>query len=394
MDIATIIARNYLPYARVLAASFREHHPRGDIYVFVIDQESRSEADEDEPFIILHPDDLGISLREYHRMATIYDVMELATAIKPWVLAALLDRGCGTATYLDPDIEVFDRLDEVDRLAREHGLVLIPHTGKPMRRDGMTPTESDILISGVFNLGFISVSPDAAPFLDWWMERLALDCIVDIPHGLFVDQRWVDLATQIFDHVVLRDAGYNVAYWNVDQRPLTKQAGRFLADGQPLRFFHYSGFDASVPGTLSKHQRGIGRVQPDDDPILKELCDRYSRRLLAAAGPEAGTGYAYARSTAGLVLDHEVRRGYRDELLHGSVVDLPDPFDERDSAAFAKWVATFQRQAALRSIARPIRRRAHSLAQFGFALVTAVWPSARLKRRARQERRARERLGR
>ena len=33
----TIIARNYLPFARVLAKSFKEHHPESDFYIVIID---------------------------------------------------------------------------------------------------------------------------------------------------------------------------------------------------------------------------------------------------------------------------------------------------------------------------------------------------------------------
>ena len=47
-------------------------------------------------------------------MAAIYDVMELSTAVKPWLLRHLLERpGVDSVTYLDPDIQVFDSLDEI-----------------------------------------------------------------------------------------------------------------------------------------------------------------------------------------------------------------------------------------------------------------------------------------
>jgi hypothetical protein len=37
VQICTIIARNYLPFARVLATSFIEHNPGGRVAVLVID---------------------------------------------------------------------------------------------------------------------------------------------------------------------------------------------------------------------------------------------------------------------------------------------------------------------------------------------------------------------
>ena len=37
MDICTIIAANYAPFARVLADSFRAQHPDSRVFVLVID---------------------------------------------------------------------------------------------------------------------------------------------------------------------------------------------------------------------------------------------------------------------------------------------------------------------------------------------------------------------
>ncbi len=44
-------------------------------------------------------------------MAAGYSVLELSTAVKPWLLRHLLhDRGVPDITYLDPDIQVFGSL--------------------------------------------------------------------------------------------------------------------------------------------------------------------------------------------------------------------------------------------------------------------------------------------
>ena len=66
-----------------------------------------------EPFEVLRPEDLFSDLAELHRMATIYEITEFATSMKPWLLEHLLDRGEESVLDLDPDIGVFDRLDEL-----------------------------------------------------------------------------------------------------------------------------------------------------------------------------------------------------------------------------------------------------------------------------------------
>jgi hypothetical protein len=61
----TVIARNFLPYARVLAASLSEHHPAHRLTVLVLDDLQRELKAADEPFDILHPDDIDFGPGEY-----------------------------------------------------------------------------------------------------------------------------------------------------------------------------------------------------------------------------------------------------------------------------------------------------------------------------------------
>src|SRR5205085_8462934 len=103
VNACTIIARNYLPYARVLAESFLEHHPRGRFTTLVLDLGPGESLESGEAFKSIGPYDIGIEPREVDRMAMIYDVKELATAVKPALLQTLLATG-DHAVYFDPDI--------------------------------------------------------------------------------------------------------------------------------------------------------------------------------------------------------------------------------------------------------------------------------------------------
>ena len=84
MQFCTVVARNYLAYARVVAGSLARHHPDARLVALVLDDEDREIDGNREPFDVLHPWDLDLPPLEFHRMAAIYDVLELATAIKPW----------------------------------------------------------------------------------------------------------------------------------------------------------------------------------------------------------------------------------------------------------------------------------------------------------------------
>src|SRR5438876_8267032 len=158
MIACTIVARNYLAFARVLARTYSAQHRGERIAVLVIDAEVGEPLDAaGEPFDLVRPSELALTAVEFRQMATIYEVTELATAVKPWLLQLLLDRGADAAMYLDPDIDVFAGLDDIAELARRHGIVLIPHALAPLPADGRKPTRQDIADAGVYNLGFLAV---------------------------------------------------------------------------------------------------------------------------------------------------------------------------------------------------------------------------------------------
>lgn len=342
----TIIAGNYLAYARVLAASFLRHHPGWEFTVVVIDGRP-ADAGPVEAFRVVHLEDLGLPVAERHRMATIYDVTELATAMKPFVLRFLLAEGRGPAVYLDPDIEVHHPFREVADLARQHGIVLTPHVLEPMPRDGFTPSETNILISGMFNLGFIAVGPQGGPFLDFWAERLRRDAVIDPGRGLFTDQRWVDFVPTLFDHHVIRSPAFNVAYWNVYARPLTREGDTYLAGGEPLRFYHFSGFDPSRPHILSRHHGHNPRTLLSASPVLAGLCRDYAAAVWAAGHREsAAAPYGLGSFPNGLRLDARSRRLYRAALEstggtgpgEGGGTEPPDPFEPGGPERLLDWL--------------------------------------------------------
>jgi glycosyltransferase involved in cell wall biosynthesis/SAM-dependent methyltransferase len=322
MNICTIIARNYLAFARVLASSFRLIHPDGTCTVLVIDDPSGFINPAEEPFELLTIEEIG--LPDPERMAASYDVMELSTAVKPWLLKTLLARpGVDSVMYLDPDIKIFAPLDEIVERAVEHNVVLTPHFTAPLPRDGRKPSEEDILIAGSYNLGFIGLgaSRTASELLDWWAERLEKHCLNDPEQGHFVDQRWIDLAPGIWPGIdVLRDTTFNIAYWNLATRELSDDGeGGYLVDGRPLRFFHFSGFDPRRPTTLSKHQN---RIDVSANPALTRICAEYAEDLLGQGFEEAvAWPYGWNELPNGLQLDRAARKVFREGV---ETAELPD----------------------------------------------------------------------
>ncbi len=330
-SVFTIVARNYIAHARVLAASLARHNAGTRLNVILLDDDDRIVAS-DPAFEIIRASELPFDPpSDFHTMAAIYDVTELATAVKPWAFQHLFARGSAVAIYLDPDIEVFDSLGPLESSARQHGMLLTPHITEPLPQDAKRPNELDLLLAGMYNLGFLALSANTATtFLPWWSARLRRDCLNDTGRGLFVDQRWLDFAPALFEPQVIKDPGYNVAYWNLPHRNLDRDGDRFLVNGQPLRFFHYSGFSPHVPHLLSRHQHVAPRIRLSDSPILTELCERYAAALREAGFEDSNaTPYGFAATGDGLPLDAWTRRALRrtyleDEASHDA--SFPNPF--------------------------------------------------------------------
>ncbi len=252
--------------------------------------------------------------------------------------------GDDTVVYLDPDVEVYAAFDDVVAPAATEGMVLTPHVLRPMLRDGRHPDEADILGAGVYNLGFLAVGERArsSGFLDFWAERLRRDAIVDHHRMLFTDQRWVDFAP-LYPHSICRDPGCNVAYWNVWGRPLAIGSdGRPEAAGRPLRFFHFSGFDATRPHVLSSYQGADPRVRLPDHPVLAGLCLQHAQHLIRAGYlQDRLLPYQWGATRDGLVLTTPIRRAYRAGLAAAERAGAPlppGPFDQDGGASFGKWL--------------------------------------------------------
>ena len=230
MNGLTICAANYLPFANVLAHSFLKFHPGSKFYVLLVDGDVPGITVDLGPEIsIIKPSDLDLEPEIFMRMAIYYDVTELSTALKPLGLKYLLDNGSGIAIYLDPDIEVFSELIEIPQHLEAANIALTPHTLHGIPRDGLSPSDYDIMSSGIFNLGFIAVknSLQTYEFLTWWNERLTYDCISDVENNLFTDQRWIDFVPSYYSFSVIRDYGYNVAYWNLHEREIAKEDSEY-----------------------------------------------------------------------------------------------------------------------------------------------------------------------
>ncbi len=146
----------------------------------------------------------------------------------------------------------------------------------------------------------------------------------------------MDLAPGLIPSLaILRDDGYNVAYWNLSSREVKRDGDTYTVNGRPLRFFHFSGYDPDHPDRLSKHQ---DRLDLAALPVVRELCDGYGDALAREGHADWRTRpYAWGRLPDGTPLDAAARAAYR-EGIQGGVLDDRAIFTEPGASAFVRYL--------------------------------------------------------
>jgi glycosyltransferase involved in cell wall biosynthesis len=313
----TICSANYLAYAKTLHGSLLANDPAAAkrFRIVLVDGRLSAEVEASLPCPVIYAEDLGIP--QFWDMAFRYSVMEFNTAVKPAAILHLMDQGFGRVMYLDPDIYVTKPLRHVHQ-AHDAGaqVVLTPHSMSPLE-DSFDPDDVRLMRTGAYNLGFISCADhkESRALMEWWHRRMLRDCRVDLENGLFVDQKFMDLAPCYGKDVhILQHPGYNVAYWNLASRPVSKRGSRWKVGSHDLHFFHFSGVVPGDASVFSKHQNRFG---VKDIGELRALLETYLKAI-EESGHEAfrKIPYAYGRYLDGQPISDIVRRVYA--ANHGS----------------------------------------------------------------------------
>jgi hypothetical protein len=340
---------NYLAKAAVLAESVRQHHNGARFYLLLSEPEApdwkRFAGLFDRLFLIR---DLEMPVENVESWIFQHTLVELCTAVKgPFLVHALEELRAEKVVYLDPDIVVFDRFREVETLLDKHSIVATPHLLEPEEGGrGVEENEVCALQHGAFNLGFLAVngSSEGRRFARWWRDRLLHFCHDDIPYGLFTDQRWMDLAPGFFPGFhILRDTTYNVAPWNVSRRKIAKgPGGRYLTDGSPIKFFHFSGIDAG-------NDFAMFESYARHSPAVFELRKWYLQELDRMGQAEFGRlPWGYGSFSNGKPIQKEHRLVYRKGLE--LMKQFPNPARvEAGEVSYDHWFAAHVKKGRIRT---------------------------------------------
>jgi hypothetical protein len=272
----TICTENYLPYAKALGISFIKFNPKYRFIIFVFNIKKSLPQEKSSYYELI--DIESLSLPYYYEMKARYNDFELSCALKPFVAEYLLSNILEGALlfYLDSDMLVFGPFAKAEKTLSNNSILLSPHITKSFNDETGNPKEETILKAGVYNAGFWGISKciESFRFIKWWQEKLRIKCFSKIEEGLFVDQIWLSYVPIFFEKtIIFKDPGYNVAYWNLNEREIKEINNCFMVnDNNPLILFHYSGYNIFHPEEISKYQNRFSFI---DMPYLKFIFDIY-----------------------------------------------------------------------------------------------------------------------
>ena len=319
MIIFTSICGNYIPKAKSLAQSVKQHIPDATFVLSLLENEIPDYfADSSEFDRIILAKDSGFS--NFNRFIFKHTIVEASTAVKAQVLKHLLEvfPDEDKFIYLDPDILVYSDFVELREALDNHSIIVCPH----LLNSGNVDMEVSCLQHGVYNLGFLALArgQNANAFLDWWAERLFWFCFDDMSRGIFTDQKWVDLAPSFFDVYIFKHHGYDFATWSLKDSIMSEEDGSFFVDNQDLRFIHFSGIDS---GTIDWAIEQWLNDQPNSP--FRKLYREYTMILEKNGQSKIGKApWSYNSYQSGKKVSNRVRRAIRND--YDVQFSVEDPF--------------------------------------------------------------------
>ena len=332
--VFTIVAKNYIGLAQILEDSLKEKNPDVDFFIFVADKfsddiEEKTLAQN----IIIAKDNLNISEAQWTDMSFKYDLTEFCTSIKPSVFSYFLNNtDYDKIIYLDPDIYIYNSLNPIYEILDNQSIVLTPHITTIQNEFNGDRSESGLLSTGVFNLGFCAIrrSLSSQKMISWWHHRLVDKCYIDSYDSYYTDQKWMDFLPCFFTSEELHVShhlGMNIAPWNFFEREIfvendilkvKNREGDSENSTFPVLFVHYSGYNYSELKKGNVIQNNISKIKEYDD--VKLLTDVYAKAIQGKKDifdKYINEKYSFNFYENGTVIKSFHRRIYRSLVMKG-----------------------------------------------------------------------------
>jgi glycosyltransferase involved in cell wall biosynthesis len=333
VDACTIVSRRELARARAMAGTLREHHPDARLTVLLLDPGPRDDGE------------LGVGDLEDARVLGPQDILEeqqaglllaanppgaLAMALLPHLARRVFEAGAQSLLYIGPGQRVLGPLEELRELVAAHPIVLVARVGAdPSAIAAAFVGEG---ARGAFSRELLGLRAEALTggLLAAW-PRWFVDAGDD--NGAEAVRAWLERAPALSEEVgVLRDAGYGLDRWTLEQRlhaedgTEARRGGggggpELRVDGRPARTLDLGALDPRDPPALFD---GNERARLSSAPALAQVVERHARELLAAGfESDAELPAPLARLADGLRLTPTIRAELVAAIVEGAVTRSP-----------------------------------------------------------------------
>jgi lipopolysaccharide biosynthesis glycosyltransferase len=344
IHVFTGVASNHIHRARILCESLKRYHPEFCFHLALADKVPPDLERQTGPFdSIIGMESLDIPNRTGWIFS--HNVTELCTAIKPFVLRRLLQLDdCQQVYFFDADIVLFDAIDELIEMLDTCNIILTPHQTSPEATlEAIVDNEICSLRHGIYNLGFLGVrnEPETKRFADWWAHRLYHFCQEALDMHLWTDQKWINHVPVFFEGVrIVKSPRFNVAPWNITTRRLEGSFEKgFTVNGEPLGFYHFTGFDSGAHELMAK------KYAPRN-PAVESLINWYQRANKSGQESSQNAPWAYSAFENGEPITRLHRLTYR--LRKDLQEAYPNPFEVKPGVkSYYDW---FRRRGAVESL--------------------------------------------
>ncbi|MBX9577900.1 MAG: hypothetical protein K2W97_05425 [Chthoniobacterales bacterium] len=299
--IVAVVSSDCFHQAVVLWRSIKRFEGKSDFIIFVIGYDKNDPDYQNAGFTVV--DATVLNPKEWHQFIFQYNAQQAACALKPLAILKAL-KSYEKVIYLDTDIKLFGPLKTAWEALESADLSLTPHYYQPIPYDSCAEDFRLLVrLSGIFNAGYVGATQAGGDFLKWLWEQTKHNCIESIWHGLFLDQRWLDSAVALVRRLhVVQDRTYNVAYWNLHERELHKEMGRYFVNEELLTFFHFAGLTKESDFSPQK-----------EEPPFYELFRDHQKELACAKKKLLVKEYPFRHFKDGEVIDESwkewMRRG-------------------------------------------------------------------------------------
>ena len=190
-------------------------------------------------------DRLPIKHGNWKNLAFQYDLNEFSICLKPFVFDYLFRQGYQAIYFLDPHIEIYAPLKELEDFLDQYEAILQPHIDHPLPLDGFSPTNEEILNNGPYSSHFIGLklSDESSQFLTFWKNCSATTCLKKIgTQDDCIDHRWISfIPSFVAKTKILRDSTQMLSVWNLSQNEMIQTSGEpYNTSKGPLVCFNFA----------------------------------------------------------------------------------------------------------------------------------------------------------